>query len=281
MHLDCLPCICRQTLESIRMVSDDEKLHKMVLKKYSQLMPDAVEKEMSAPAFSAEIQAYVKEISGEEDPYKTVKENNLRSAAKILDLVKKEIKEAEDPFLASLLMAAMGNSIDAGVSLNVDIELNIERALEHSFKKSDYNIFLKELQKAEKLLFIADNTGEALFDKLLLQKLAERGLKITYAVREVPILNDITEEDALKMGIDQYADIIKSGSRAPGMLMERASKKFIKAYQEAEIVLSKGQGNLESLYREEENIYYLLKAKCQLIADILDVELGDFVFIYR
>ncbi len=281
LKIDCLPCICRQTLESARMVTGDENIQKDIMKKYAQLIPGAVEKDISAPKLSADIQAYIKKVSGVDDPYKKVKENNLIKAAEILNVVKKEIKNAEDPFLAALLMAAMGNSIDAGVSLNVEIEENIERALKHSFKVSDYNMFLDDIDKAEAILFIADNTGEALFDKLLLQKLKNYDLNITYAVREVPILNDITKKEALEIGIDKYADIISSGSKAPGMLMQTANSEFLAAYNKADIVLSKGQGNLEGLYQEEEEIYYLLKAKCELIAKILGVEIGDFLFIYK
>jgi hypothetical protein len=281
MELDCLPCICRQTLESARMVTEDADIQKEIMKKYAQIIPEAVDKDISAPELAAEIQAYIKKISGNKDPYKKLKEKNLKEVALILDLVKNEIEQAEDSFLAALLMAAMGNSIDAGVSLDVEIEENIERALKNSFKINDYQKFLNQIESAKKMLFIADNTGEALFDKLLLEKLKNFDLEITYAVREVPILNDITKKEALEIGIDEYADIISNGSRAPGMLMQTATPEFLKAYKEADIVLSKGQGNLEGLYQEEENIYYLLKAKCELIAKILDVEVGDFIFIYK
>ena len=153
--------------------------------------------------------------------------------------------------------------------------------MKNSFRKSDYKRFREDLKNAEQLLFIADNTGEAVFDKLLLQKLSEFNLDIKYAVREVPILNDITKKEALELGIDEYADIISSGSRAPGVLMKYAGEEFAETFQSADIILSKGQGNLEGLYQNQEGIYYLLKAKCSLIADILGVDIGDFLFIYR
>ncbi|MFP4021873.1 MAG: damage-control phosphatase ARMT1 family protein [Halanaerobium sp.] len=281
MKYDCLPCLFRQFLESARMVTDDQEMIKDILKKYSQMLPDLIDSETAAPRISAEMQAYIKQISGVDDPYAKIKEKNLKAAFKLLPLVKEEIEKAEDPLLAALLMSAMGNSIDAGVSLNINIKENIERALADSFARSDYQKFLGELKKADQLLFIADNTGEAVFDKLLLKKLKEYDLKITYAVRETAILNDITAEGAKELGIDQYAEIIKSGSQAPGMLMDSASREFLKHYQKSDIVLSKGQGNLEGLYGRETGIYFLLKAKCEVIADILDVNEEDFVFIYR
>lgn len=280
MKYDCLPCLFRQSLESARMVTDDQEMIKDILKKYSQMLPELIDSEVTAPMIAAEMQAYIKKISGVEDPYAEVKEKNLKSAFKLLPLVKEEINTAEDSLLAALLMSAMGNSIDAGVSLNINIKENIENALADSFAHSDYQSFLKELKKADELIFIADNTGEAVFDKLLLEKLKNYDLKITYAVRETAILNDITADGAEELGIDQYAEIIKSGSKAPGMIINSASKEFLEHYQKADLVISKGQGNLESLYNIESNIYFLLKAKCEVIADVLDVNEGDFIFIY-
>jgi len=186
------------------MVTDDKKIIKDILKKYSKMLPELIDSDAKAPMISEEMQKYIKEISGVDDPY------------------------------------------------------------------------------AEELLFIADNTGEAVFDKLLIKKIKEDyNLKITYAVRETAILNDITAEGAKELGIDDYAEIIKSGSRAPAMLMESASNQFLKHYQNADLVISKGQGNLEGLYGIESEIYFLLKAKCEVIAEVLEVKKGDFVFIYR
>lgn len=281
MKLDCLPCLFRQTLESARMVTDEEEMIKDILKKYSSMLPKIIDSEKSSPEITAQMQAYIKEISGVNDPYAELKKKNLKSAYKLRPLVKEEIAAAEDSLLAALLMSAMGNSIDAGVSLNVNIKENIESALENSFAHSDYQQFLEELNQAQELLFIADNTGEAVFDKLLLQELKQNyDLKITYAVRETAVLNDITYQGALELGIDQYAEIIKSGSKASGMLIKSASQEFLEHYQKADLVISKGQGNLESLYNIESDIYFLLKAKCDVIAEVLKVEEGDFVLIY-
>lgn len=281
MKYECLPCLFKQFLESAKMVTDDEKIIKQILKKYSRMLPQLIESESTAPMIAAEVQAYIKEISGVEDPYAEIKEKNLKSAFKLLPLVKEEIEAAADSLLAALLMSAMGNSIDAGVSLNVNIKENIEKALADSFAHSDYQQFLGELKDADEILFIADNTGEAVFDKLLLKKLKKYDIKITYAVRETAILNDITYQGAKELGIDQYAEIIKSGSQAPGMLMDSASDKFLKHYQTADLVISKGQGNLEGLYGIETGIYFLLKAKCEVIAEVLNVDKDDFIFIYR
>jgi len=281
MKYDCYPCIFRQSLESARMVTDDDQKLKSIMSYFGEVLQEAVEAELSAPQIAAKMQKYIKEISGNDDPYLNFKEENIKQAQKLLPLVREEIKSAADPLLAALLMAAMGNSIDAGVSLNVDIKDNIDQALDNSFAHSDYQRFVKELKSAEKLLIIADNTGEALFDKLLLEELRDYNLDIIYAVREIPILNDITKKKALEIGIGEDAEIIKSGTTAPGMIMEDAGREFMNAYQKADIVISKGQGNLEGLLDIENDIYFLLKAKCEIIAEVLEVKKDDFIFLYR
>lgn len=277
----CYPCILRQSIESAEMIEVNDKQMQQIIKHFGEILTPALENDFTAPMLAAEIQKYIKNLTGFEDPYFDLKEKNLKEAQKLLPLVEAEIKKAEDPMLASLLMSAMGNSIDAGVSLNVNIKENIDQAIEDSFAHSDYKRFKEKIKKADSLLIIADNTGEALFDRLLLKELKTYNLDITYAVREIPILNDITAEKAAELGIEKYAEIIKSGTTAPGMLMEEASQEFLAAYKNADLVISKGQGNLEGLLDIEEDIYFLLKAKCEIIAEVLGVELNDFVFLYR
>ena len=277
----CYPCILRQSIESAEMIEVNDKEMKQIIKHFGEILTPALENDFTAPMLAAEIQKYIKNLTGVEDPYFDLKEKNLKEAQKLLPLVEAEIKKAEDSLLASLLMSAMGNSIDAGVSLNVNIKENIDQAIEDSFAHSDYKCFKEKIKKADSLLIIADNTGEALFDRLLLKELKPYNLDITYAVREIPILNDITAEKAAELKIGEYAEIIKSGTTAPGMLMEEASQEFLEAYKNADLVISKGQGNLEGLLDIEEDIYFLLKAKCEIIAEVLGVELNDFVFLYR
>ncbi|CCU78583.1 Uncharacterized protein MJ0202 [Halanaerobium saccharolyticum subsp. saccharolyticum DSM 6643] len=277
----CYPCILRQSIESAEMIEVNEKEMKQIIKHFGEILTPALENDFTAPMLAAEIQKYIKNLTEVEDPYFDLKEKNLKEAQRLLPLVEAEIKKAEDSLLASLLMSAMGNSIDAGVSLNVNIKENIDQAIKDSFAHSDYKCFKEKIKKADSLLIIADNTGEALFDRLLLKELKPYNLNITYAVREIPILNDITAEKAAELGIGEYAEIIKSGTTAPGMLMEEASQEFLEAYKNADLVISKGQGNLEGLLDIEEDIYFLLKAKCEIIAEVLGVELNDFVFLYR
>ncbi|AZO96009.1 ARMT1-like domain-containing protein [Halocella sp. SP3-1] len=279
LEFDCIPCIYRQVLEASRMVTDNQGIIREILNEFSRMIPE-LESDLSAPVLVSRIQDYLKEVSGKKDPYYKFKEANLKLALNHYSDVEKNIVNAEDPLLAALIISAMGNSIDAGVSLKVDIAGNLARAVEYGFKYSDYQHFKKEVEKADRLLIIADNTGEAVFDRLLIRELDKFELEIIYAVRDKPILNDVTLKEARQLGIDKLCQLISSGCDTPGTVMERASEEFLNVFSEADIVISKGQGNLEGLMGTSRPIYYLLKIKCDLIASRLDSGMaeGDFIF---
>lgn len=279
LEFDCIPCIYRQVLEASRMVTDDQELIREILNEFSRMIPE-LEPDLSAPVLVSRIQNHLKDISGEKDPYYKFKEANLKLALNHYPDIEEGISNAEDPLLAALLISAMGNSIDAGVSLKVDIAGNLARAVECGFKYSDYPQFKKEVEKADKLLIIADNTGEAVFDRLLIKELDKFKLDIIYAVRDKPILNDVTLREARQLGIDRLCQLIPSGCDTPGTVLERASEEFINIFLDADVVISKGQGNLEGLLGTNRPIYYLLKIKCDLIASKLGSEMaeGDFIF---
>jgi uncharacterized protein with ATP-grasp and redox domains len=132
------------------------------------------------------------------------------------------------------------------------------------------------MSKAKNILILGDNAGEIVMDKLFLSIVKHPN--ITYAVRGDYILNDATLEDAEKIGIQNYARLISNGDNAPSTILERTSKEFQQAYQEADLILSKGQGNFEGLmYTKDERIFFLLMAKCAVIATKLNVDLKDIV----
>lgn len=176
-------------------------------------------------------------------------------------------------------MAATGNSIDAGMFSEVNIEHQIKNSVENSeFADSDLKSFKNKLDPDTDILIIGDNSGEAVFDKLLIEELNDYGVDITYATREVPVLNDITLKEAKKIGLSEVCKVISSGSKAPGMILKQANDEFINVYQRADIIISKGQGNLEALSDVKEPIFFLLKAKCKLVAQLLEVDKGELVF---
>ena len=123
-------------------------------------------------------------------------------------------------------------------------------------------------------LYIGDNAGESVFDRILIERLNK---PVTYIVREIPIINDVTYKDALQAGIDKVATIFSSGTRAPGTFLKKCSREFIEMFNSAKFIISKGQGNYEGLSNEKHRIFFLLKAKCYVIANDIGVSEGDIV----
>jgi hypothetical protein len=262
-------------------VGEDRKITKDILNEYARMIPDITDDD-SAPQIVTRIQNFIKQKTGKDDIYSEFKEKNIKTAQQYYPTIEKLVKSSEDPLLSALIMSAVGNSIDAGVSLNVDIEENVKRAIENEFSHSDYPFFKEQLFNANSILIIADNAGEAVFDKLLIQELLKYKVNLTYAVRDKPILNDVTMKEAKDIGIDRYCSLISSGCDTPGIILKKASKEFLQIFSNADIIISKGQGNLEGLLDESRPIFYLLKIKCDVIAKRLNCGLktGDFVFKY-
>ncbi|MFW6281756.1 MAG: damage-control phosphatase ARMT1 family protein [bacterium] len=277
MGFKCYHCILRQVTEAIELTGTNESIAKDIINKFAELILETDNNQI-AIALSGKIQKYMKEKTGVADPYKTIKEKNMKNILSSLDKIEAKIEQSEDPLYFALLMATIGNSFDVAMTLESDLESYIENGLEKGFIKDDYENFLSKLKNSDNMLFIADNCSEAIFDNVLIDYLNKYVNKIFFAVRSTAVLNDLNIEKAKEIGLDKKTILIESGATAPGMLIEEANKEFLNIYQNADIILSKGMGNFEGMSEEKKEIFFLLKAKCQKIADYLDVKKGSLVF---
>ncbi len=287
-YLDCIPCFFRQALEAARMVGVDEKIQKKILDEISKVIPD-IKLTSTPPEMGKTIHDFVKKITGKEDPYKKLKENSNTQALKIYPELKAKVESAEDRLLMAVELAIAGNIIDYGTknSLDVDSELakilkKEQRAIKYE-KESIFNFrdFKESVKNAKTILYLADNVGETVFDSLLLEEIKniDPEKEIIYAVKEKPIINDALKEDAIKAGIDNFAEIMSSGSEVPGTIISLCSKPFIDIFKKADLVISKGQGNYETLSDEKRPIFFLFMAKCPVIARHVDCGIGDIILV--
>ena len=168
--------------------------------------------------------------------------------------------------------------IDAGTGHAFDIERDIEEMMSQAFAVSDIDAFREELVPGARLLYLGDNAGEIVFDTVLVRQLLERNVDVTYAVKSGPIINDATMADAEFAGMTELTHVIETGSNDIGVCFGNASPEFLDAFASADIVVGKGHGNFETCSGRPENVYFLLKAKCPMVADALGVEVGDIVF---
>jgi damage-control phosphatase, subfamily I len=275
LFLDCLPCMLRQVLDSSRMVTDNPEVHEKIMQDAIKLLRDYNEFQY-APALCEAMHKIVKKHTGASDPYAQVKERDIETAKKVWSQIIQFNKDRSNTLYWALKTSATGNMMDSALYSNLDLEDWLIKELEKPFSVCDLTNLEEDLKIAKSVLIIGDNAGETVFDKVLVQHLHD--FDVTYAVRNEPIINDVTLEDAYTSGMDQLAKIVSTGCNAPGAILEQCSQSFIDLFRNADIVISKGQGNFEALAENERKIYFLLKAKCSMIAQKLHVGLNEYAF---
>ena len=276
--LDCIPCMLKQALESSRMVTNDiDKQEKIMEEALSVLLNFKLYR--NSPDLARKIHQIIKNLTGVADSYYEIKRRDLKAANELYPFLKEFMKKQEGSIYWALKTAATGNNIDAAIYQNIDVKNCVEHELEKEFSVCDLNIFEQKLKTASNILIIGDNTGETVFDKILIENLPE--IPVVYGVRSAPILNDTTEKEAYESGLGEVSTILSTGCNAPGTILEDCSEKFIDIFNKADIIISKGQGNFEALSERQGNLFFLLKAKCPMIANKLNVNLNDYVFKYN
>jgi len=273
VHCDCYPCFIRQALATARLVAPDEKSVGRVVTAVCRKL-GALPVGGSPPEISREIYRTIRRVSGVDDPYRGIKIKSIGQALRLVDGLKRLIDGSPDPLIAAARIAVAGNVIDFGVDADFDLEKEVAAVVSRPFGIDEAPALREAARRARRVLYIGDNAGESVFDRLFIEKLDR---KVVYAVRERPIINDVTSVEARESGLADVARIISCGTAAPGAILSRASKAFLRAWDEADLVISKGQGNYECLSEERRPVFFLLKAKCRVISGELGVGLGDFV----
>lgn len=280
VYPECIPCFFKQGLTTLQLATEDADLHIKGLKELVNLMPSLLN--LPTPTHIGRIVHHLPKIlTGNPDPYSKVKAENTKTALKLYPELKKKVSSSKDPFLTAIKVAAVGNTIDFARGEKFDLLKEIEITLKKEFKMCDYEKFKSDINKTDKILYLADNAGETVFDKVLIEEINKKNKKILYAVRGVPVLNDAVMQDAVSAGIEEVAEIIDSGTDAPAAILEYCNSDFRKLFSEAKLILSKGQGNYEGISEVEAPTYFLFKVKCPPVAKSFNVNLGDLIFIKR
>ncbi len=276
MQLACIPCSLRQALEAAQNATDNIELQTHIMDDCLKLASD-YKSYSSSPALAREIHAVVRKYTGISDPYLKDKNAAIDAAMREYDNILAFIKEKGDIYWA-LKASAAGNNIDMALSSEVDIGEIMEKQINEEFSVCDDALFREKLKSSKTLLIIGDNAGESVFDCAFIEALPP--IDVTYAVKSAPIINDVTEKDAISSGLDRVSRIIPSGSNVPGTILSECTDEFLEIFRNADIVISKGQGNFETIEDAGRGIFFLLRAKCQYVADTLDVPLGSYAFKY-
>lgn len=273
IYLDCIPCFMHQALRAGRAATSDEKKIKQILDKTGEMV-----KTISMKATPAEIgmivYRIVSEVTGVHDPYKKIKQQHIAETKSIYTELEKIVANSNDKLLTAIKIAIAGNVIDLGVKKSFDIAKDVKSILKKDFAIFDYSAFKIQLGKTENILYIGDNVGESVFDKILIKELKK---PVKYAVRSIPIINDVTMEDAIASGLGEVAELIDSGCESPGIILNQSTPEFFEFFNTSGLIISKGQGNFEGLSDCNQQVFFLLKAKCTIISNHLGVEEGSII----
>jgi damage-control phosphatase, subfamily I len=274
--LDCIPCFVRQALNAARMASADPAVHERIVREMLFWIGD-VNMEEPPVLLGQRLHRRLREITGIEDPYRSAKDHQNQMAQNLLSELRAEIDAAPDRLAMAVRLAIAGNMIDMGINGNItetDVRQSIQHALAEPFV-GEWEAFRQSAAAAQHILYLADNAGEIVFDRLLIEQLSPA--RVTLAVRGAPVLNDATLIDVRAVGLDKIVEVIDDGSDVAGTMLNQCSLGFLNRLSEADVIFAKGQGNFETLSDETFNIFFLFKAKCSVIAAHAGVTIGTHV----
>jgi damage-control phosphatase, subfamily I len=278
--LECIMCLFKQGLNTARLVTSDYGAHREILNRIAAGI-EKIDLNRSPADLSKQIYSIVSEVTGIADPYKHAKDESNKEALRILPDVERLIAQSHDPLITALHVAVAGNVIDLGIGHEFNLAEDVRRLLATPFAIDNSIEFKKELMAGRKVLYLGDNAGEIIFDRVLVEQLLKYSVEVIFCVKSGPIINDATMDDARIAGITDLVPVITTGSDDIGINIERSSRQFIDTLDGSDIVLAKGHGNIETCIDFPQNFYFLLKAKCDVVSRALGVRTGDIVFKHK
>jgi len=277
-YLDCIPCFARQALDAARLATNDENVQQQVIKQVL-VLSNELDMTQSPPLMGQKIHRLIRKMVGTNDPYLKVKTKFNEVALKLYPKLRQTIINAESPPVTAVRLAIAGNLIDFGVYgtlQETNLEEMVSQCLSDKFEDTQLELFRSAVNDAKDILYLADNAGEIIFDRLLIEQLPIE--KVTVVVKGQPVINDATMQDALLAGLPRIVEVIDNGSDAPGTILKSCSRYFQDRFENADLIIAKGQGNYETLSDVDKNIFFILKAKCPVIARDIGCKVGEMIF---
>jgi uncharacterized protein with ATP-grasp and redox domains len=290
----CVPCVIKQCERLVFALypndKGSEKTQEILSRIRHHALDIASELSLDDPPskFTSQVLSKAYELLNTDDPYQSVKQQQNEIGKNIYNLVRNQISKAQEPIHTAIKFAASGNIIDVGpaeiyLSHNPKVPYldEINQLVSEPLAIDNYDIFREKFRRAERILYILDNTGEIYLDKLLIERI--KGPEIMMVVKASAILNDATKEDAIVAGLDSFGKIITVNDnrcRYLGVDFTCVSEEFAEAFETADIIIAKGHANFESLIDIERDCFFMLMAKCPVVARKLDVKLKDRIFYY-
>ncbi len=283
-YVECVPCALNQCINTLNVsgVSEDLKektVSKLIekLKNYNFNIPPSYNSDMAYET--------CKEVTKISDPYYKLKKKYNKLALEIYPELSDIVKSSNDPLYTAAKISVEGNIIDLGINLHYGKEVDFKKIINDisniPLAINDYNKFKDSLEDAENILYIGDNAGEIVFDKIFVREILKKKKNVIFSVKSGPIINDATMEDAKETGITDLVKVIETGAAKSGVNFNYVSEEFIKIFRGVDLIISKGQANFECLDEIDKNIFFILKAKCARVANSLGVNYLDVVLVKK
>jgi hypothetical protein len=277
VYPECYDCLGRLICQAGRLATNDELLRQKAVEKATNVLDREFSSEQISIAIATKLHKIIRDVTGNPDPYRTVKENELAVAGELFSKVKGHYKDTINDYIK---LAAVANAIDFFRSLD-DVAEDIKKPAE--FAIDDSQRFEAELKQASKVLYLADNVGEIYFDLPLVKKMRQL-VDVKYVVKPSSVQNDATVEDVKEAGLEgEFGTVMTTGMASPGVILDLASNQFRQEFKAADLVFAKGMGHYESLSElpEEGKVFYCLMAKCRPVANSLGIPLNSYVAMLR
>jgi len=274
-HIECFPCFLRQTVIALKQLYGQQDIQQEIVHDVLSIMQKT---DMNKPpAYTTTyIHRAIRDRLGL-DPFKKIKNDYNAIAMGLYPGLKEKVSSSPDPLRTAARLAISGNIIDFGIFTSIDIEASVANALKETIAVDDYDSFRTAVSETDTVLYLLDNSGEIVFDKLLIEELVRMEKKVKAVVKGSPVLNDATMEDALQTKLTELCEVVDNGSDAIGTILEWTSPEFQAHFRNADLIISKGQGNFETITGTEKRTYFLFQSKCDVVSKDLGLSPGSML----
>ncbi|HIJ60010.1 MAG TPA: DUF89 family protein [Nitrospirae bacterium] len=271
----CFPCFFKQSIIAGNLAKVDDNIRLKLIKETAKLIND-IDITKSPAHFTTFLHRRIREIIGR-DPFEDIKREYNAISLNLYEELKSIINNSKNSLNTAYRLAISGNIIDFGIFTHIDIHETIQNTLSGSLTIDRSQELTEALMSNQKVMYLLDNTGEIVFDRVFIELLIEIGKEVTVVVKGSNIINDATMSDAIDTGITNICRVIDNGSDCVGTILEWTSPDFQKEFNEAKLIISKGQGNFETLHDhndKKKDIFFLFKSKCKPLSKILKATKG-------